>query len=102
MDKDYQILIKQSIAETIEINNDANPNTLWELIKGAIRNVAIKFATAKTKKDIKNETNLKHEIENIEAKLLTLLKVNDIEQTQKLLVEKNKHSRKLLTKKLMD
>ena len=43
-------MIKNSISETAEINIDANPNTLWELIKGTIRNVTIKFATAKKKK----------------------------------------------------
>ena len=50
LDIDYQTMIKNSISETAEINIDANPNTLWELIKGTIRNVTIKFATAKKKK----------------------------------------------------
>ena len=33
--------IKEAIDETIQINKEANPNILWELIKGNIRNNTI-------------------------------------------------------------
>ena len=93
-------MIKQSIAETAEINNDANPNTMWEVIKGAIRNITIKFATAKKKKDIENENNLKHEIEKIEDKLHTLNVNKEIEETQKNLKDKKQELDKIIDKKI--
>ena len=57
LDSVYQENIKQSINETSVINKDANPNTLWELIKGTIRNETIKYATKKKKESlIRKET----------------------------------------------
>ena len=83
LDKDYQTMIKQNIAETAEINIEANPNTLWELIKGTIRNVTIKYASAKKKRENENEIYLKHEIQITEAKLHKLKETEEIEVTQK-------------------
>jgi len=37
LDIEYQSKIKQCIEETLSINNNANPNTKWEINKGAIR-----------------------------------------------------------------
>ena len=47
LEKDYQIKIKNSIKEIVDINKNSNPNTLWELIKGNIRNETIKYTTMK-------------------------------------------------------
>ena len=49
LDEDYQEKIKQSIQEIADINKDANPNTLWEIIKGNIRNETIKYTSMKKK-----------------------------------------------------
>ena len=57
LDSNYQNNIKNNISETVELNKDANPNTLWEIIKGSIRNTTIKFATSKKKEEIKKEKN---------------------------------------------
>ena len=38
---EYQQTIKESIKEIATINKDANPNTLWEIIKGTVRNETI-------------------------------------------------------------
>ena len=38
LEKEYQAKIKQSIDEIVEINKEANPNVLWQIIKGTIRN----------------------------------------------------------------
>ena len=46
------ILQTKSISEMAEINKNANPNTLWEIIKGG---ESIKYASYK-KKQKKNET----------------------------------------------
>ena len=78
-------MIKQNIAETAEINIDANPNTLWEVIKGAIRNVTIKFATAKKKKDNESETKLKQQIK---TRLHTLKRIEEIEEIKTNLKDK--------------
>jgi len=51
---------KTFIIEITNINKYANPNTLWEIIKGTIRNTSIKYSYEK-----KNEHNaLKHELSN--------------------------------------
>ncbi|WAQ93481.1 YTX2-like protein [Mya arenaria] len=42
---EYQNQIKTAIMETVQINSNYNPNTLWELIKGTIRNIYIKYFT---------------------------------------------------------
>ena len=71
LDTNYQTSIKNNISETVEINKNANPNTLWELIKGCIRNTTIKFATSKKKKEIAKEQELTKEIDIIQNKLIT-------------------------------
>ena len=58
IDNDYKNTIKRSISETVHINSEANPNILWEVIKGNIRNETIKFATHK-----ETESTLNKEIE---------------------------------------
>ena len=41
LDEDYKVKIERSINKITTINKEANPNTLWELIKGTIRNETI-------------------------------------------------------------
>ena len=55
LDREYQDIIKKSITGILLINRDANPNTLWEIIKDTIRNETIKFADH-TKNEIGNKT----------------------------------------------
>ena len=45
LDNEYQEQIKKNINEIVAFNTEANPNTLWELIKETVRNETIKFAT---------------------------------------------------------
>ena len=47
---------RRAIRETVKNNSTANPNILWEVIKGAIRNTTIQYAT-KNKKENKNQEN---------------------------------------------
>ncbi len=42
---DYKDKIKTVIEETAEYNRGCNPNTMWELIKGSIRNESIKYSS---------------------------------------------------------
>ena len=46
---EYQDKIRKSISEIAEINKNANPNTLWEIIKGGIRDESIKYASYEKK-----------------------------------------------------
>ena len=55
LDKEYQDIIKKSITEISFINRDANLNTLWEIIKGTIRNETIKSATHTKKKTTRKQ-----------------------------------------------
>lgn len=69
LNKEYQNIIRNAINETVQINNAANPNTLWEIIKGTIRNETIKYS-AKIKKENENEiTEIENTIKRIEKKL---------------------------------
>ena len=55
---EYQDKILNAIKETVDINKNANPNTLWEIIKGGIRNETIKYASFKKKEHNKKEIQL--------------------------------------------
>ena len=62
LENEYKETIKTNIIETVNINKDANPNTLWELVKGTIRNETIKYAS--TKKKIQNKKEKKINVRN--------------------------------------
>ena len=53
---EYQDKIRNAIKETVDINKNANPNTLWEIIKGCIRNETNMHRLRKKNK--KKEINL--------------------------------------------
>lgn len=52
---EYQEVIRKAINDTVELNIQANPNTLWEIIKGTIRNESIKYAAYQKKEKNKKE-----------------------------------------------
>ena len=65
LEKQYQEIIKKSITEITSINENANPNTLWEMVKGTIRNESIKYGSRKKKEkkiNVKNNSQLKLKI----------------------------------------
>ena len=74
---EYQDKIRNAIKETVDINKNANPNTLWEIIKGGIRNETIKYASFKKKEQNKKEIQLNEEINKIKN---NLTKGNDNEE----------------------
>ena len=74
---EYQDKIRNAIKETVDINKNANPNTLWEIIKGGIRNETIKYALFKKKEQNKKEIQLNEEINKIK---INLMKGNDNEE----------------------
>ena len=82
LENDYQTNIKNTVIETVEMNKDANPNTLWELIKGSIRNETIKYTSFKKKKENEEEKKLQKEIDDLE-KHLTLDNNNNIKEQLK-------------------
>ena len=51
--------------EIVAFATEANPNSLWELIKGIVRNETIKFATKKKKETDELETNLRSKIDTL-------------------------------------
>jgi len=50
LDTVYKNKIKTSIQEIVSFNEQANPNVLWEIIKGRIRDETIKYASLKKKR----------------------------------------------------
>jgi len=69
LDNVDQTKVKDSIRETEGLNKGCNPNTLWELIKGTIRNETIKYSVFKNKSEREKETKLVNEIKLLEEKL---------------------------------
>ena len=45
LQNNYLEKIRNAIRETAEINSPANPNVLWEVIKGVITNETIQYET---------------------------------------------------------
>ena len=66
-DNEYQCQIKNAVAEIVRLNQNSNANTLWELIKGTIRNVSIKYATHLRKKNENKEKELTEEINRLQS-----------------------------------
>ena len=69
LDNADQTEVKDRIRETEDLNKGCNPNTLWELIKGTIRNETIKYSVFKNKSEREKETNLVNEIKLLEENL---------------------------------
>ena len=80
LDEDYKVKIKRCINEITTINKEANPNTLWELIKGTIRNETIKYATFKKKQNTENEIKLINELETLGKRLIDTIDIDRINQ----------------------
>ena len=74
---EYQDKIRNAIKETVDINKNANPNTLWEIINGGTRNETIKYASFKKKEQNKKEIQLNEDINKIKN---NLMKGNDNEE----------------------
>ena len=87
LDEEYQKLIRKAIKDITNINSNCNPNTMWEIIKGEIRNQTIRYTTHKRKQEneredflinkitkiqeniYNNENNLTEELQNLQAEL---------------------------------
>ena len=79
---EYQEMIRTVIGEVAETNKEANPNTLWEVIKGNIRYESIKYASYNKKERNNRENQLIEEINLIKDKLS---KLSEIDQANELL-----------------
>ena len=88
LETEYHEIIKANINETISINKDSNPNTLWELIKGAVRNETIKYVSKKQKDTNKRESTLRNEINVLNKSLSGTSNTNRIETIRNDLQEK--------------
>ena len=65
LDNEYKEIIKRSVQTIAEINEGSNPNTLWEIIKGTIRNETIKYSTKKKRQEQNKEKQLQSELDHI-------------------------------------
>ena len=78
LEDECQSQIRQFIETIGTLNKDSNPNTLWELTKGFIRNVTINYTCAKMKKGNEKEKQLQNE----EKKLSETNDHQEIENTK--------------------
>jgi len=83
-DKDYVDLIKQVIQETVEDNQAANPQLLWDVIKLQCRGKTIQYSSRKKKNQRNIILLLEKKIQDLEAKELDEPNVQRIEQIRKL------------------
>ena len=81
LDDDYKVKVRRSISEIAAINVEANPSTLWEVIKGTVRNETIKYASFKKRLNQENEKQYIRDIQNL-AKRLT--NTNDQDEIDRL------------------
>ena len=99
LDNEYQTLIRNSINTIADINKDAHPNTLWEIIKGTIRNETIKYASYKKRGENENESKLRKDIEQIENELTKNITINQ-DTLKQTLMNKKTEINNLLDKKM--
>ncbi len=64
-DETYRTMIRNSIQNIVDLNNNANPDILWEVIKNEIRGQTIKYASKKSKENKRRENILEKEIVNL-------------------------------------
>ena len=100
LDKEYQEIIKNSITEITLINEDANPNTLWELVKGTIRNESIKYGSKKKKETDKLEKQLTKEIENLNKTINDTLNNSTLDLLKQEIDTKTAELNSLIDKKI--
>lgn len=61
-------MLNENINKTVTINEEAQPDILWELIKGTIRNTAIKYSTYKRKNENQIENILIKDLDELNKK----------------------------------
>ena len=65
LDTYYQNIIKTNSDEITTFDAEANPKSLWELVKNTIRNETIKYASKKKKQTNKLEDKLNNDINKL-------------------------------------
>ena len=65
LDLEYKNRIQEKIKEIVSLNESANANTKWELIKGTVRSESISYSAQKSKERKNVELQLQKEIEAI-------------------------------------
>ena len=82
LDDDYKVKMRRSISEITEINVEGNPSTLWELIKGTVRNETIKYASFKKRINQENEKQYIQDIQNLEERLTNTNDQDEMDRLQ--------------------
>ena len=100
LDVDYQNIVKSSILETVAINHEANPNILWEIIKGNIRNETIRYATMNKLKSKENENKLEKEISDLKTQIQTCNNNDTLENLVNLLNNKTTELTEIIDKRI--
>lgn len=99
-DEKYLNMIKKSIKETAEINKDANPITLWGVMKGNIRNETIKYAAYIKKENNKKEEQLKESIQKLEMEITNSTDIRIIDEKKKHLFDEKTKLEKIVEKRI--
>ena len=94
-DPDYVNLVKQTISDTVEINQEANPDLLWDTIKCQIRGASVKFCSRKKK----SKDNILHVLENKLTKLESVISQNYTQEMEIRINETKEEIEKLIEDK---
>lgn len=83
MIEEFKTIVKRSISNTVSENNNPNSLTLWEVIKGNVRNEELKFSV-KRKEKIQRQKDIKNIEENLTVTddLNTLKQELEVKRTQ--------------------
>ena len=90
LDTAYQTSIRNAINNITDFNKDCDPNVLWELIKGSIRNESIKYSTLKKKQQTERENEINKKIERLENDILNSSDISVKQKITEELLEANK------------
>ena len=70
-DTEYVIMIKQTIQDTVEMNNEIGDALKWEMIKMAVRGKSIKYSSRKKRSTNNTLTALQRRLENLKVRFET-------------------------------
>ena len=95
-------LKKETITDTIDMNKNANPNLLWDVVKMAVRGESIKYGSEIKNKRDKPMENLENQIQNLENQLSSCynLTEEEINSTEEEITIKKEQLTCIIKKKL--
>ena len=94
--------IKTGIRDIVSLKENANPNTLWEIIKDTIRNITTQFTTEKNMNNMKRKKEIINEMEILENRNGMLLRSKAIHVEKRNYEKRTTHKLTINGKEIID